>query len=93
MKAFITFSIVVLLVMISVSQASKGMHSKLELLFGVFLFFCCCCLFVSFLCFLQVKMNIKKNNNLCTKTKKQFKQINELRRVGGGGGGGSLKKK
>ena len=92
MKAFITFSIVVLLVMISVSQASKGRHSKLELLFGVFLFF----LLLLFVCllsffFLQVKMNIKKNNNLCTKTKKQFKQINELRRVGGEGG--NLKRK
>ena len=58
----------------------------------------CFCFFVVVVClfafsffFLQVKMNIKKNNNLCTKTKKQFKQINELRRVGGEGG--NLKRK
>ena len=70
MKALITVNIVVLLVVIGVTQAYKGMHNKLEFFFS----FACFCislfaLFLSFF-FLQLKMNIKKNNNLCPETKK-----------------------
>ena len=73
MKALITINILVLMVVISVTQASKGMHNKLEF----FSFACfCICLFALFLClfvfFLQLKMSIKKNNNLCPETKKQL---------------------
>lgn len=76
MKALITINFVVLMVVISVTQASKGMHNKLEFFF-FFSFACfCICLFALFLClfvfFLQLKMNIKKNNNLCPETKKQL---------------------
>ena len=61
------------MVVISVTQASKGMHNKLEFFFRllVFLFVCLLCFFVCFF-FLQLKMNIKKNNNLCPETKKQL---------------------
>lgn len=55
------------MVVISVTQASKGMHNKLEFFFSFACF--CICLFVFFL---QLKMNIKKNNNLCPETKKQL---------------------
>ena len=61
------------MVVISVTQASKGMHNKLEFFFSFACF--CICLFALFLClffFLQLKMNIKKNNNLCPETKKQL---------------------
>lgn len=62
------------MVVISVTQASKGMHNKLEFLFSFACF--CICLFALFLClfvfFLQLKMNIKKNTNLCPETKKQL---------------------
>lgn len=63
------------MVVISVTQASKGMHNKLEFCFFSFACFCIF-LFALFLClfvfFLQLKMNIKKNNNLCPETKKQL---------------------
>ena len=62
------------MVVISVTQASKGMHNKLEFFFfrlHVFVFVCLLCFFVCFF-FLQLKMNIKKNNNLCPETKKQL---------------------
>ena len=64
------------MVVISVTQASKGMHNKLEIFFFSFACFCIC-LFALFVClfffvFLQLKMNIKKNNNLCPETKKQL---------------------
>lgn len=69
MKALITVNIVVLLVVIGVTQAYKGMHNKLEFFFVcLFLYLFVC--FVSFFFFLQLKMNIKKNNNLCPETKK-----------------------
>lgn len=55
------------MVVISVTQASKGMLNKLEFFFSFARF--CICLFVFFL---QLKMNIKKNNNLCPETKKQL---------------------
>ena len=75
MKALITINFVVLMVVISVTQASKGRHNKLEFFFFSFARFCIC-LFALFLClfifFLQLKMNIKKNNNLCPETKKQL---------------------
>ena len=61
------------MVVISVTQASKGMHNKLKFSFSFACF--CICLFALFLClffFLQLKMNIKKNNNLCPETKKQL---------------------
>lgn len=63
------------MVVISVTQASKGMDNKLEFFFSFACF--CICLFALFLClfgffFLQLKMNIKKNNNLCPETKKQL---------------------
>lgn len=74
MKALITINILVLMVVISVTQASKGMHNKLEFFFFVCLFLYLFVGFVSlFVCFfLQLKMNIKKNNNLCPETKKQL---------------------
>ena len=75
MKALITINFVVLMVVISVTQASKGMHNKLEFFFFrllVFVFVCLLCFFVCFFFFLQLKMNIKKNNNLCPETKKQL---------------------
>ena len=77
MKALITVNIVVLLAVIGMTQANKGMHNKLEFFFVcLFLYLFVC--FVSFCFFLQLKMNIKKNNNLCPQAKEQIKQINEL---------------
>ena len=63
------------MVVISVTQASKGMHNKLEYFFFrllVFVFVCLLCFFVCLFFFLQLKMSIKKNNNLCPETKKQL---------------------
>ena len=71
------------MVVISVTQASKGMYNKLEFFFRLFFFLYLFVCFVSFCFFLQLKMNIKKNKNLCPEAKKQIKQINELRGVGG----------
>ena len=50
MKALITINIVVLMVVISVTQASKGMHNKLEFFFRlfVFVFVCLLCFFLFF---------------------------------------------
>ena len=52
MKALITINFVVLMVVISVTQASKGMHNKLEFFFFVcsflYLFVCFVSLFVCF---------------------------------------------
>ena len=62
------------MVVISVTQASKGMHNKLEFFFSFACF--CICLLALFLCFfvffLHLKKSIKKNNNLYPETKKQL---------------------
>ena len=72
MKVLITINIVVLIAVIGMTQAYKGMHNKLEFFFFVCLFLYLFVCFVSFFFFLQLKMNIKKNNNLCPETKKQL---------------------
>ena len=58
MKALITINIVVLMVVISVTQASKGMHNKLEFFFFVCLFLYLFVCFVSlFVCFVSTAKN------------------------------------
>lgn len=62
MKALITINILVLMVVISVTQASKGMHNKLEFFFFrllVFVFVCLLCFFVC-LFFSTAKNEYKK---------------------------------
>ena len=58
MKALITINILVLMVVISVTQASKGMHNKLEFFFFVCLFLYLFVCFVSlFVCFFSTAKN------------------------------------